>query len=76
MPFGVYYSTIDWHYGDYRQRTTTRFRAAHEAFNVAQLRELMTRYGPIAEIWFDMGHPTPPQSRHFAEPFTGCNRNA
>jgi len=30
------------------------------------LRELMTNYGPIREIWFDMGKPTPEQSNLFA----------
>jgi len=30
------------------------------------LRELMTHYGPIREIWFDMGKPTPAQSDLFA----------
>ena len=68
MPFGVYYSTIDWHYGDVpAEKNDNPLSKAHEEFNVAQLRELLTGYGPISEIWFDMGHPTPPQSRHFAE---------
>ncbi len=72
MPFGVYYSTIDWHYGDVpSQKNDNALSAAHEDFNVAQLRELLTGYGPITEIWFDMGHPTPPQSRHFAETVHG-----
>jgi alpha-L-fucosidase len=26
----------------------------------------MTGYGPLTEVWFDMGHPTKPQSQHFA----------
>src|SRR6185437_7410185 len=36
---------------------------AHEQFNVNQLRELMTQYGPLSEVWFDMGHPTKLQSQ-------------
>lgn len=68
MPFGVYYSTIDWHYGDVPDpRNDNPISEAHEQFNVAQLRELLTGYGPISEIWFDMGHPTKPQSRRFAD---------
>lgn len=68
MAFGVYYSTIDWHYGDVPQpRNDNPISAAHEEFNVAQLRELLTNYGPISEIWFDMGHATALQSKHFAD---------
>jgi hypothetical protein len=67
MPFGVYYSTIDWHFGDPPDRRNDNpISEAHEEFNVAQLRELMTGYGPISEIWFDMGHPTKLQSKLFA----------
>jgi alpha-L-fucosidase len=68
MPFGVYYSTIDWNYGDVPEpRNDNPISSAHERFNVAQLHELLTGYGPITEIWFDMGHSLPLQSKDFAD---------
>lgn len=68
MPFGVYYSTIDWHWmhGQYRPDNDNPITPAQADFNVAQIRELMSHYGPISEVWFDMGKPTPAQSARFA----------
>jgi alpha-L-fucosidase len=70
LKFGVYYSTIDWHHpggNTYIDGNSNPITPAQEAFNVAQLKELLSHYGPIAEIWFDMGKPTPAQSTHFAQ---------
>jgi len=70
IKFGVYYSSIDWHYpgaSSYIEGNSNPIPKKHEDFNVAQLKELMTGYGPISEIWFDMGKPTPAQSKRFAE---------
>lgn len=68
MPFGVYYSTIDWHWmhGQYRPDNDNPITPAQADFNVAQIRELMSHYGPISEVWFDMGKPTAAQSARFA----------
>jgi alpha-L-fucosidase len=69
LRFGVYYSTIDWHepgMDHYIEGNSNPISDAHAQFNAAQLRELMTNYGPISEIWFDMGKPTPAQSNLFA----------
>jgi len=70
LKFGVYYSTIDWHHpggNTYIEGNSNPITPAQEAFNVAQLKELLSHYGPIAEIWFDMGKPTPTQSAHFTK---------
>ena len=69
LAFGVYYSTIDWHHpggNTYLPGNSNPITAGQEAFNVAQLKELLSHYGPISEIWFDMGKSTPAQSAHFA----------
>jgi alpha-L-fucosidase len=69
LKFGVYYSTIDWHHpggNKYIEGNSNPITPQQEAFNVAQLKELLGHYGPISEIWFDMGKPTPAQSAHFA----------
>ena len=70
MKFGVYYSSIDWHYPGattWTEDNNNPIPKAHEDFNVGQLRELTTQYGPLSEIWFDMGKPTPAQSKRFAD---------
>jgi alpha-L-fucosidase len=70
MKFGVYYSSIDWHQpgaSTYIPGNSNPIAPAHAAFNVAQLTELLSNYGPISEIWFDMGKPAAEQSKQFAE---------
>ncbi|GAA3751120.1 alpha-L-fucosidase [Terriglobus aquaticus] len=68
LAFGVYYSSIDWHQpgmDHYIEGNSNPLSDAHAQFNTAQLRELLSNYGPITEIWFDMGKPTPQQSNLF-----------
>ncbi|MDD5706293.1 MAG: alpha-L-fucosidase [Kiritimatiellae bacterium] len=70
MAFGVYYSLIDWHCPGAAPMSETNsdpITPALERFTMEQLRELMSDYGPLREIWFDMGAPTPEQSRKFAD---------
>ena len=68
LKFGVYFSLIDWHEGhDFDYNNNNPIPASMEPMIEGQLRELMTNYGPIAEVWFDMSNPTEEQSIKFAE---------
>ena len=57
-----YYSQLDWHHPDYFPRGSTGNSSERPAagdwdhyidYQQAQLRELLTQYGPIGGIWFD-----------------------
>jgi len=61
---GFYYSIMDWHHPDYlpRRPWESEVRPAAGAsldryieYMKGQLRELLTRYGPVAVLWFDGG---------------------
>ena len=62
LEFFLYYSQLDWHHPDYFPRGGTGGSAGREErgewyryldYMDAQLRELLTGYGPIGGIWFD-----------------------
>jgi alpha-L-fucosidase len=63
--FGIYYSLIDWHYpgtNGMMDHNSNPITPSIEEYEVGQLRELLTGYGPLSEIWFDMSYPTLEQS--------------
>jgi len=70
MRLGFYYSqTLDWHHPD-GMGNDWDFDPAKQDFTrylreyvEPQLRELLTNYGPVALIWFDIGTPTPELAR-------------
>jgi alpha-L-fucosidase len=70
LKFGVYFSLIDW---DYEQampfesvRNSDSIPPLHHQYNLNQVEELLSNYGEISEIWFDMGAPTYNQSKEIA----------
>ena len=72
IKFGVYYSNPDWHHNNHTMDDTEfsvneRFDEAYMTFSKNQLTELLTNYGPMLEIFFDMGKPTLEQSAAWAK---------
>lgn len=76
MKLGVYYSTPDWHFNGEAQEINPvdnkisvfgKVSKANEDYQVAQLKELLSNYGDIVEVFFDMGEPTLEQSKRFKE---------
>lgn len=70
LKLGLYYSWIDWHYPfalPISPHNSDRIPDAHMDYNMAQLSELLSNYGPICELWMDMGAPTPQQSKAVCE---------
>ena len=66
MKFGLYFSLIDWNYPHaypISSHNCDFVTPQHHEFSKAQVRELLTNYGPISELWFDMGSLQPQQSK-------------
>lgn len=49
LAFGVYYSPPDWHHPDF----CTADHARYVAYMHGQVKELLTKYGPLSTVWFD-----------------------
>lgn len=70
LRFGLYFSLIDWHYPQASPISSSNsdpITPEHHAYNKKQVTELLTNYGPISELWFDMGSNTPAQSKELAD---------
>jgi alpha-L-fucosidase len=70
LKFGLYFSLIDWHYPQaypISSHNADFITPEHHNFNKAQLAELLTQYGPISELWFDMGSLSYQQSKELRE---------
>ncbi|MCI5581427.1 MAG: alpha-L-fucosidase [Phocaeicola plebeius] len=67
---GLYFSVIDWHFPHaypISSHNCDFVTPQHHAFSKQQVTELLSHYGPISELWFDMGSNTPEQSRELYE---------
>lgn len=63
--FGIYFSLIDWHYPyamPFSSHNADAVTPPHHEYNKAQVQELLTKYGRVDELWFDMGSLTKEQS--------------
>lgn len=68
--FAVYYSLIDWHFPQaypISSHNADPITPEHFEYNMNQVREIMTNYGDVSEIWFDMGSLTLNQSKELYE---------
>ena len=68
MRVGFYYSLMDWHHPDWRlAKTDPAARKRFVDYTHGQLRELMTNYGKIDILWYDMPVPLDAQGWRSAE---------
>ena len=70
LNFGLYFSLIDWNYPHaypISSHNADFITPQHHQLNMKQIEELVTGYGNISELWFDMGSLTPDQSRDLYE---------
>ncbi|WP_082987032.1 MULTISPECIES: alpha-L-fucosidase [Butyricimonas] len=65
VKFAVYYSLIDWNFpgNGITPHNADAISPKHHEFSMKQVEEIMTNYGPVSEIWFDMGSLTAEQSK-------------
>ncbi|WP_235300009.1 alpha-L-fucosidase [Porphyromonas sp. COT-108 OH1349] len=66
MRFGIYFSLIDWNFPGampISSHNADPITILHHEYNKKQVTELLTKYGKVDELWFDMGSLTTEQSR-------------
>ena len=68
--FAIYFSLIDWHFPHaypISSHNCDFITPQHHEFTKAQVTELLTNYGPVSELWFDLGSNRPEQSKELSE---------
>lgn len=66
LGFGIYFSLVDWNLGhEMDPDNWNKIPKDIEEVLCEQLEELMTGYGPLCEVWFDMSRPTLEQSKRY-----------
>ena len=67
LRFGLYFSLIDYRLHPWANTNANPITADHHEYNKKQITELLSNYGPISEMWFDMGSLTVRQSQEIYE---------
>ncbi|HEY8934931.1 MAG TPA: alpha-L-fucosidase [Cyclobacteriaceae bacterium] len=69
LKFGLYFSLIDWHFpqaSPISSHNSDYITPEHHEYNKKQVTELLTNYGSISELWFDMGSQSAEQSKELS----------
>jgi alpha-L-fucosidase len=70
LKFGLYFSLIDWHYpqaSPISSHNSDYLTPEHHQYNLKQVHELLSQYGRISELWFDMGSMSLKESTEMRE---------
>ena len=70
LRFGLYFSLIDWHYPQASPISSSNsdyITPEHVQYNKKQITELLSNYGPVSELWFDMGSQNAAESKELRD---------
>lgn len=70
LRFGLYFSLIDWYFpqaSPISSHNSDFITPEHVDYNKKQIIELLSNYGPVSELWFDMGSQNEKDSRELRE---------
>ncbi|MES2828386.1 MAG: alpha-L-fucosidase [Bacteroidota bacterium] len=70
LRFGLYFSLIDWHFpqaSPISGSNSDYITPEHVEYNKKQITELLSNYGPVSELWFDMGSQSAKESKELRD---------